>query len=77
MRLDQADTLFVLGTAKLEQKVRAEAGEHEPAWEAAELGNLGTLVWRIEKFTVKPWPKQRYGEFFSGDSYIVLHVSIA
>ncbi|KAG8964792.1 hypothetical protein FRC00_001139 [Tulasnella sp. 408] len=60
----------------LEKKVRAEAGEHDPAWEAAQLGNVGTLVWRVEKFAIKPWPKQRYGEFFSGDSYIVLQVSI-
>ncbi|KAG8934772.1 hypothetical protein FRC01_000453 [Tulasnella sp. 417] len=59
--------------SQLEKKVRAEAGEHDPAWEAAQLGNVGTLVWRVEKFSIKPWPKQRYGEFFSGDSYIVLH----
>ncbi|KAG9017150.1 hypothetical protein FRB90_001574 [Tulasnella sp. 427] len=64
------------GIRKLEKKVRAEAGEHDSAWEAAELGNVGTLVWRVEKFSIKPWPKQRYGEFFSGDSYIVLHVSV-
>jgi gelsolin len=29
-------------------------------------------VWRIEKFQVKPWPKDQYGQFFRGDSYIVL-----
>lgn len=63
--------------SKLEKKVSAEAGERDPAWEAAEQGNLGALVWRVEKFSIKPWPKQRYGEFFSGDSYIVLHVSVA
>ena len=27
-------------------------------------------VWRIEKFQVKHWPKEQYGEFFKGDSYI-------
>ena len=27
-------------------------------------------VWRIEKFQVKDWPKEKYGEFFRGDSYI-------
>jgi len=30
-------------------------------------------VWRIEKFQVKAWPKEKYGQFFDGDSYIVLH----
>ncbi|XP_075257866.1 gelsolin-like protein 1 [Convolutriloba macropyga] len=32
----------------------------------------GMEIWRIEKKEVKPWPKERYGEFFNGDSYIVL-----
>jgi Gelsolin repeat len=31
------------------------------------------LVWRIEKFKVVPWPTEQYGEFFRGDSYIVLN----
>jgi len=30
-------------------------------------------IWRIEKFKVKKWPKERYGEFHKGDSYIVLN----
>jgi len=34
----------------------------------------GLWIWRIEKFKVVPWPKEEYGNFFSGDSYIVLHV---
>eukprot|EP00494_Astrolonche_serrata_P031813 UN32082 len=33
----------------------------------------GTLVWRIEKFRVKKWPEKEYGDFFNGDSYIILH----
>eukprot|EP00911_Craspedida_sp_UC1_P001139 UC1_evm4s858 len=35
--------------------------------------NLGIQIWRIEDFKVVDWPKERYGEFYSGDSYIVLH----
>jgi len=31
------------------------------------------LVWRIEKFKVVHWPKEHYGSFYSGDSYIVLN----
>jgi len=34
---------------------------------------VGLEIWRIEKFHVKPWPKDHYGQFFSGDSYIVLN----
>jgi len=34
--------------------------------------NSGLEIWRIEKFHVVPWPKKNYGEFYDGDSYIVL-----
>jgi gelsolin len=30
-------------------------------------------IWRIEKMQPVPWPRERYGEFFSGDAYICLH----
>jgi gelsolin len=32
----------------------------------------GLQILRIEKFQVKDWPKNFYGQFYSGDSYIVL-----
>jgi len=32
----------------------------------------GVEVWRIEKLKVVPWPKESYGSFYDGDSYIVL-----
>jgi len=60
-----------LGT-DLEKKIR-EAGAHrEHEWDNAGK-QPGLQIWRIEKFHVKSWPKERYGEFYSGDSYIVLH----
>lgn len=34
----------------------------------------GVLVWRIENFKVVPVPKNLFGQFFNGDSYIVLKV---
>jgi len=34
---------------------------------------VGLKIWRIEKFQVKEWPADHYGEFYSGDSYIVLN----
>jgi len=30
-------------------------------------------VWRVEQFKIVAWPKDRYGQFYSGDSYIILH----
>lgn len=61
-----------LGT-DLEKKVRLAAAQTEEAWKQA--GKVpGLQIWRIEKFTVKSWPKDQYGKFFTGDSYIVLHV---
>lgn len=59
---------------QLEKKVREHAGDKEVAWESAGL-SVGTQVWRVEKFGVVEWPKERYGSFYDGDSYIVLHVS--
>jgi hypothetical protein len=32
-------------------------------------------IWRIEKFKVQFWPREKIGEFFSGDSYIILHTT--
>jgi gelsolin len=60
-----------LGT-DLEKKVREAAAHKEPAWEHAGQ-HVGLEIWRIEKFQVKPWPKDQYGSFYSGDSYIVLN----
>ena len=31
----------------------------------------------FQKFEVKDWPKEDYGKFFNGDSYIILHVSLS
>jgi hypothetical protein len=30
-------------------------------------------IWRIENFEMAPWPKERYGEFYSGDSFVMLY----
>ena len=37
----------------------------------------GLKIWRIEKMKVAKIPEKDYGYFFTGDSYIVLHVSTA
>ncbi len=36
----------------------------------------GIQIWRVENFRIKHWPKSRYGEFYSGDSYIILHTKV-
>lgn len=60
-----------LGTP-LEEAVRRAAAECEDEWKKAGKKE-GIEIWRIEQFKVVPWPKKKYGKFFSGDSYIVLH----
>jgi len=56
----------------LEKKCREAAAATEPAW--ANAGKqCGLQIWRIEKFQVKSWPKEQYGSFFDGDSYICLN----
>jgi gelsolin len=53
--------------------VREHAGDKEAAWSHAGV-EPGLQIWRIEQFAVVEWPKERFGLFFDGDSYIVLHV---
>merc|ERR1719171_2426305 len=50
------------GTAPLDSDFSADSGTEK-----------GILVWRIEKLHAVPWPKERYGELCTGDSYIILH----
>jgi gelsolin len=53
----------------IDHKVKAAAAQGEEAWEG--MGEQPEVrIWRIEKFRVKPWPKEQYGEFFKGDSYL-------
>jgi gelsolin len=60
--------LNVVGS-DIDRKVKAAAAEKEEAWEG--MGETPEVrVWRIEKFQVKHWPKDQYGQFFSGDSYL-------
>lgn len=56
----------------IDHKVKYKSAATEPAW--AGVGSSPTLlVWRIEDFEVVSWPKTKYGMFYDGDSYIILH----
>lgn len=52
---------------------REAAAKTEDAWTGCGQ-EPGLEMWRIEKFKVVKWPKEDYGSFFQGDSYILLNV---
>lgn len=56
----------------IDHRVKYNSAVTEPAWQA--VGSApGLTIWRIEEFQVVPWPKDKYGQFYDGDSFIVLH----
>jgi len=58
----------------MDKDARKQAASTEEAWDVAGL-EQGIQIWRIEKFKVVVWPAEEYGNFYSGDSYIVLHTT--
>jgi gelsolin len=71
-KINIADTNMALFGSPLEKEIKKNAAQGEPAWKTVQK-TPGINVWRVEKFKIVPWPKERYGQFYSGDSYIVLH----
>jgi gelsolin len=55
-----------------EWKIKEESAKHEDQWQGQGQAP-GLMIWRMEKFHVVPWPKEQYGTFYSGDSYIILN----
>jgi len=70
--VDFEDSNIALLGSDLERRVREHAGDTEPEWQNAGK-SPGIQVWRIEQFRIKPWPDDKKGTFYDGDSYIVLH----
>lgn len=66
------DSNIAMLGSDLDKKVRQAAAGTEDAWKGAGK-NLGIQIWRIEKFKVVHWPKEQYGQFYDGDSYILLN----
>lgn len=61
----------LIGT-DIDHQVKYKSAAEEPAWQV--VGKApGLFIWRIENFQVIPWPKDKYGQFYDGDSFIVLH----
>lgn len=71
---DIKDSNVELIGSDLDHKVKHASAETEPAWNDGVISVApGLFVWRIENFAVVPVPKGSYGQFYDGDSYIVLH----
>jgi gelsolin len=71
-KINIADTNMALFGTDIEKNIKKHAAEGEPAWKVAGK-EPGVQVWRVEQFKIVAWPKERYGQFYSGDSYIILH----
>ncbi|KAI0443059.1 hypothetical protein F4803DRAFT_335970 [Xylaria telfairii] len=69
---DWRDSNVEFINSEIDHKVKYNSAATEPAWQAVGIAP-GLHIWRIEEFQVVPWPKDRYGDFHDGDSYIILH----
>ena len=69
--VDWQDTNMSLFGSDIEKACKAAAAQGEPQWRGAGT-KVGVQIWRIEQFKVVAWPRQKYGSFHTGDSYIVL-----
>lgn len=70
-KYDWKDSNLAMFGSDTEKQVKKESAEQEPAWQGVGQEE-GLKIWRIENFEVKDWPEEDYGEFYNGDSYIVL-----
>ncbi|CAG8953990.1 hypothetical protein HYFRA_00009089 [Hymenoscyphus fraxineus] len=62
-----------IGT-EIDHQVKYKSAQTEPAWNDGKVGKqAGLHIWRIENFEVVVWPPSKAGEFYDGDSYIILH----
>ncbi|KAH9518580.1 hypothetical protein Btru_005701 [Bulinus truncatus] len=71
-KYDWKDSNLALFGSDLEKNIKKASAGTEAAWKGAGT-KPGLQVWRIVQFKVTEWPKEDYGKFYSGDSYIVLN----
>jgi gelsolin len=69
---DWKDSNLALFGSDTERGVKKDSAKTEPAWKDAGK-TVGLQVWRIVNFKVTNWPKEDYGKFYTGDSYIILN----
>lgn len=69
---DWKDSNVALFGSATDKQVKKESAETEPAWHGSGK-TVGLQIWRINKFKVEEWPKESYGEFYEGDSYIIMN----
>lgn len=48
------------------------ASDHDVVFDAIPVGSTYFLVWRVKDFQLVPVPPENYGNFFKGDSYVVI-----
>lgn len=71
---DIKDSNVELIGSDIDHRVKFNSAATEPAWNNGRVGvSAGLFIWRIEDFTVVAWPAEKAGQFYDGDSYIVLH----
>lgn len=51
------------------------AGAAEPAFRNITKTQTIFLIWRVENLQLVPVPKEQYGKFFAGDSYLILSIN--
>lgn len=75
-KYDWKDSNLELFGSPLEREVKKAGASGEAEWvEVGKIDHPEMCIWRIEKFKVKPWPKEDYGKFYGGDSYIILKIT--
>ncbi|EIE81049.1 hypothetical protein RO3G_05754 [Rhizopus delemar RA 99-880] len=69
------DTNLANFGSELEREHRKEEGALETAWnyEGSPIGHeTGLWIWRVQNFKLIAVPRNQYGKFYQGDSYVVL-----
>jgi len=69
---DWKDSNMALFGSDVEKNIKKASAETEEAWNGCGQ-EVGIQIWRINNFKVEHWRKEDYGQFFNGDSYIILH----
>jgi gelsolin len=72
--VEASNILDVLNQPGFQDKMRAAAGDPAVTWKGAG-DEPGMHIWRVERNTLTPIPKEQHGTFYSADDYIVLRTT--